>query len=134
VKFAGITGGAEVLDVGCGTGVGAITAARVGAKATGVDFTPKLLERAKENAVLTKLDIHWLEGDAEALLVGDARFDIVVSQFGHMFAPRPEMAIREMLRGLKPGGTMAFSEVAQEVCKRRTGGVAFGTRNPNRGR
>jgi 2-polyprenyl-3-methyl-5-hydroxy-6-metoxy-1,4-benzoquinol methylase len=56
-----------VRDVGCGTGVVAITAVRVGAKVTGVDLTPKLLERAKENAAVTKLDIHWLEGDAEAL-------------------------------------------------------------------
>lgn len=48
-------------------------------------------------------------GDAEELPFPDASFDVVVSQFGHMFAPRPEVAAREMLRVLKPGGTIAFS-------------------------
>jgi ubiquinone/menaquinone biosynthesis C-methylase UbiE len=93
----------------------AITAVRVGAKVTGVDLTPKLLERAKENAAVTKLDIHWLEGDAEALPVGDVKFDVVVSQFGHMFAPRPEMAIRGMFRVLRSGGTIAFSTGPPEL-------------------
>jgi SAM-dependent methyltransferase len=49
------------------------------------------------------------EGDAEALPFADASFDVVVSQFAHMFAPRPGVTIGEMLRVLKPGGTIAFS-------------------------
>lgn len=109
VRYAGIAAGQRVLDVGTGTGVVALTAARTGAKVTGLDLTPALLERARENAALAELPVDWREGDAEALPFEDASFDVVVSQFGHMFALRAEVATREMLRVLKPGGTVAFS-------------------------
>ena len=115
VKYAGVERGREVLDVGCGTGVVALTAARSGAKLTGVDLTPELLARARENGAIMGLDVAWQEGDAEALPFADAKFDIVVSQFGHMFAPRPEIATKEMLRVLKPGGTIAFSTWPPEL-------------------
>jgi ubiquinone/menaquinone biosynthesis C-methylase UbiE len=115
VKYAGVERGREVLDVGCGTGVVALTAARLGAKVTGVDLTPELLARARENGAIMGLDVAWQEGDAEALPFADAKFDIVVSQFGHMFAPRPEIAVKEMLRVLKPGGTIAFSTWPPEL-------------------
>jgi SAM-dependent methyltransferase len=115
VRFAGITAGAEVLDVACGTGVVALTAARYGAKVTGVDLTPELIARAKENTALMKLEAKWHEGDAEALPVPDATFDFVVSQFGHMFAPRPDVVVKEMLRVLKPGGTIAFATWPPEL-------------------
>src|SRR5436309_8463768 len=115
VKYAGVERGREVLDVGCGTGVVALTAARFGAKVTGVDLTPELLVRARENGAIMGLDVAWQEGDAEALPFADAKFDIVVSQFGHMFAPRPEIAVKEMLRVLKPGGTIAFSTWPPEL-------------------
>jgi ubiquinone/menaquinone biosynthesis C-methylase UbiE len=61
---------------------------------TGADLTPKLLERARENAAIMKLEIEWREADVEALPFPDAQFDVVVSQFGHMFAPRPDVAMR----------------------------------------
>jgi SAM-dependent methyltransferase len=109
VKFAGVHAGQRVLDVGCGTGVVALTAARAGAKVTGLDLTPELLERARFNSQVAGLDIDWHEGDAEELPFADASFDAVLSQYGHMFAPRPEVAVSEMLRVLKPGGTIAFS-------------------------
>jgi SAM-dependent methyltransferase len=115
VKRAGITRGAHVLDVGCGTGVVALTAARLGAVVTGADLTPALVARARENAALMKLEAKFVEGDAEELPFGDATFDVVVSQFGHMFAPRPERATAEMLRVLKPGGTIAFSTWPPEL-------------------
>ncbi|MDP9149307.1 MAG: class I SAM-dependent methyltransferase [Myxococcota bacterium] len=115
VKFAGVERGNQVLDVGCGTGVVALTAARLGATVTGVDLTPKLLERARENSGIMSLSVTWIEGDAEALPVGDAKFDVVLSQFGHMFAPRPQVTVREMLRVLKPGGTIAFSTWPPEL-------------------
>jgi ubiquinone/menaquinone biosynthesis C-methylase UbiE len=115
VKYAGVERGKEVLDVGCGTGVVALTAARLGAKTTGVDLTPELLARARENGQIMGLDVAWQEADAEALPFADAKFDIVVSQFGHMFAPRPEIAVKEMLRVLKPGGTIAFSTWPPEL-------------------
>jgi len=115
VKFVGLEPGMRVLDVGCGTGVVALTAARIGARVTGSDLTPKLIERARENSKIMGLDIAWDVADAEALPYKDGEFDAVVSQFGHMFAPRPEIAVREMLRVLKPGGTIAFSTWPPEL-------------------
>jgi SAM-dependent methyltransferase len=115
VRFAEIGKGAEVLDVACGTGVVALTAARLGARVTGIDLTPELVARAKENATLMQLEATFQEGDAEALPAPDAKFDVVVSQFGHMFAPRPEVAIKEMLRVLKPGGRIAFTTWPPEL-------------------
>jgi ubiquinone/menaquinone biosynthesis C-methylase UbiE len=109
VKFAGITSGMHVLDVACGTGVAAIPAARIGAKVTALDLTPELLDRARFNAGLAGVEIEWHEGDVEKLPFADSAFDAVISQFGHIFAPRPAMALAEMLRVLKPGGTIAFS-------------------------
>jgi SAM-dependent methyltransferase len=115
VRFAGIRAGERVLDVGCGTGVVALTAARAGAQVNGLDLTPALLERARQNATLAGVNIDFKEGDAESLPYADGSFDVVVSQFGHMFAPRPEVAVREMLRVLKPGGRIAFSTWPPEM-------------------
>jgi len=115
VRFAGVTAGATVLDVGCGTGVVALTAARRGARASGLDLTPALLEVARENSALSGLDVAWREGDAEALPYDDASFDFVLSQFGHMFGPRPAVVTAEMLCVLKPGGVMAFSTWPPEL-------------------
>jgi ubiquinone/menaquinone biosynthesis C-methylase UbiE len=83
---------------------------------TGIDLTPELLQRARENAVIAGVDIEWHEGDVESLPFGDGTFDMVLSQFGHMFAPRHEVATREMLRVLKPGGLLAFSTWPPELC------------------
>jgi SAM-dependent methyltransferase len=115
VRHACIQAGQRVLDVACGTGVVAVTAARMGARVTGLDFTPELLTRARENALVASVDIDWHEGDVEYLPFEAASFDVVLSQFGHMFAPRPEVSIAEMLRVLKPGGTIAFSTWPPEL-------------------
>jgi ubiquinone/menaquinone biosynthesis C-methylase UbiE len=109
VEFAEIKPGETVLDVGTGTGVVAVTAARAGASVTGLDLTPALLEAARENARIAQLDIQWVEGDAENLPFPDGQFDVVVSQFGHMFAPRPDVTVGQMRRVLKPGGRIAFA-------------------------
>lgn len=109
VRFAGVRAGQRVLDVGSGTGVVAVTAARQGAQVTGSDLTPALLEQARHNAEIAGVAVDWREADAEALPFANGAFDVVLSQFGHMFAPRPEVAIAEMLRVLAPGGTLAFS-------------------------
>ena len=120
VRHAGVRAGQRVLDVGCGTGVVAITAARRGAQVTGLDLTPPLLEQARENSRIAGVTVEWLEDDAESLPFEDATFDIVLSQFGHMFAPRPEVALDEMLRVLKPGGMIAFSTWPPELYVGRT--------------
>jgi len=115
VKWAGVRSGRRVLDAACGTGVVSVTAARLGAQVTGLDLTPELLERARENARIAGVEIDWHEGDVEKLPFGDATFDFVLSEFGHIFAPRPEVAIGEMLRVLKPGGMIAFSTWPPEL-------------------
>ncbi|HEX7631606.1 MAG TPA: class I SAM-dependent methyltransferase [Lacunisphaera sp.] len=110
VRFAGIASGEKVLDVGTGTGVVAVTAARAGARVSAMDLSPVLLEDARHNAQIAGIEgIEWAEGDAEKLPYADASFDVVLSQFGHMFAPRPEVAISEIRRVLRPGGRVAFA-------------------------
>lgn len=115
VRHAGVRAGQRLLDVACGTGVAAVTAARAGATVTGLDLTALLLEKARENARIAGLTIDWHEGDAEALPFDAGAFDVVLSQFGHMFAPRPAVAVSEMLRVLKPGGVLAFSTWPPEL-------------------
>ena len=101
--------GMRVLDVACGTGNTAIPLARLGAIVTGVDIAPNLLEEARARAAEEKLEIKFDEGDAEKLPYGDASFDAVVSMFGAMFAPRPEMVASEFARVLRPGGLLAMA-------------------------
>ena len=109
VAYSGVRAGEKVLDVACGTGVVALTAARQGALVSGLDLAPALLEEARKNAAIIDAKIEFIEGDVEAMPYATGTFDVVLSQFGHMFAPRPEVATAEMLRVLKPSGTIAFS-------------------------
>jgi len=120
VRFAGIAPAMRVLDAGCGTGVVAVTAARLGSIVKGADLTPELLIRARENAQIANVDVEWIEADVEKLPFADGEFDAVLSQFAHMFAPRPDISIREILRVLRPGGTIAFSTWPPEVLVGRT--------------
>ena len=96
--------GDRVLDVAAGAGNAAIPAALDGAVVVASDLTPELLDAGRWEATARGLDLDWREADAEALPFGDAQYDVVLSQFGHMFAPRPALALAEMLRVLKPGG------------------------------
>ena len=110
VACAGVSPGDAVLDVGTGTGVVALTASRTGARVAALDLTPELLAQARENSRIAGDErVEWTEGDAEQLPYADASFDVVLSQFGHMFAPRPTVAVAEMRRVLKPGGRIAFA-------------------------
>ena len=126
VRFAGVRTGDRVLDVGTGSGLVAIVAAQQGARAVGADPTPELLAKAKENAALAgHPDIEWQEGTAEALPFRDATFDVVLSQYAHMFSPQPEAAAREMLRVLKPAGRIAFAAWRPDGLAPRLMGLAF---------
>jgi 2-polyprenyl-3-methyl-5-hydroxy-6-metoxy-1,4-benzoquinol methylase len=105
----GIAPGARVLDVACGTGNTAIPAARAGAVVTGVDIATNLLEQARERAAAEGVSIRFDEGDAEQLPYDAAAFDVVVTMFGAMFAPRFKLVAAEMARVLKPGGVVAMA-------------------------
>ena len=109
VNRIGIIPGAQLLDVACGTGNSAIPAARAGANVTGVDIATNSLEQAKKRAAAEKLPIRFEEGDAEDLSYPDASFDLVLTMFGAMFAPRPEKVAAELLRVCKPGGVIAMA-------------------------
>jgi SAM-dependent methyltransferase len=106
--------GLKVLDVACGTGNIAIPAARAGAEVVGVDIAPNLLEQAQKRTAAEGLEVQFEEGDAEALPYPDAVFDIVITMFGAMFAPRPERVAAELLRVAKPGGTIAMANWTPE--------------------
>ena len=106
--------GARVLDVACGTGNLAVPAARAGAAVTGVDIAANLLEQARARAAAEGLSIRFDEGDAEALPYADASFDEVVTMFGAMFAPRPELAAAELVRVCRPGGRIAMANWTPE--------------------
>jgi SAM-dependent methyltransferase len=120
-----ITGGAEdfiarlplpanarVLDVACGTGNTTIPLAKRGMHVTGLDLAPNLLEQARARAAEAGLAADFIEGDAEQLPFADGTFDAVVTMFGAMFAPRPEIVASELARVLKPGGMLAMANWA----------------------
>jgi SAM-dependent methyltransferase len=109
VARIGIRPGAKVLDVACGTGNTAIPAAKAGASVTGVDIARNSLEQAKKWAESEQLNVRFEEGDAEELPYADHSFDVVVTMFGAMFAPRPEKVAAELLRVCKPGGIIAMA-------------------------
>ena len=108
VSKLGITKGLKVLDLGCGDGTTALPEARLGADVLGVDIAQNLVEagnkRAKEEGLT---NIKFQEGDASDLHeLKDHAFDLVVSIFGAMFAPKPFDVAKEMVRVTRPGGRM----------------------------
>ena len=109
VKRLGLKPGSKVLDVACGTGNLALPAARLGADVTGVDIAPNLVEQARANAEREGLKAQFEEGDAEALPYADASFDAVITMFGAMFAPRPDLVAAELKRVTKAGGLIAMA-------------------------
>lgn len=106
--------GSKVLDVACGNGNLSFPAARIGAQVTGIDIVPDLIRQAKEKAPVENLEMNFDVGDAEALPYGENEFDYVVSMFGVMFAPRPDVAVSELLRVCKPGGVIALANWTPE--------------------
>lgn len=104
-----IVPGERVIDVACGSGNGAISAARrAWGNVVGADYVPALLERGRERAVVERLEVEFVEADAQALPFEDASFDVAMSIFGAMFAPDQHKAAEELLRVVKPGGRIGM--------------------------
>jgi SAM-dependent methyltransferase len=110
VRKLGITRGMKVLDLACGDGTTAVPEAKLGADVQGIDIARNLVEagnkRAQEHGLT---NLKFQEGDATNLAqVPDKSFDLVVSIFGAMFAPRPFDVAKEMVRVTKPGGRIVM--------------------------
>lgn len=100
----------EVLDIGCGTGSVAITAARRGARVTGIDVAPAMLDHARTNANIADFGgIEWQEGNAVNLPFEADAFDVTLSSLGHMYGDPPEETTAELLRVTRPDGTIGFT-------------------------
>src|SRR5437763_13876098 len=106
----GVTPGLRVLDVGCGDGTTAIPAAQLGAEVLGVDIASNLVAAGNARAQSLGLDnCSFREGDASDLReLEDERFDLVISIFGAMFAPRPFDVAKELVRVTRPGGRIVM--------------------------
>ena len=110
VATLGVTAGLKVLDLGCGDGTTALPAARLGAEVLGVDIASNLVEAGNRRAQQEGLtNCRFQEGDATNLSeLADHSFDLVVSIFGAMFAPKPFDVAREMVRVSRPGGRIVM--------------------------
>ena len=110
VRKLGITEGLQVLDLGCGDGTTAVPAAQLGADVLGVDIASNLVAAGNARAeALGLTNLRFQEGDATDLHeLDDESFDLVVSIFGAMFAPKPFDVAKEMVRVTKPGGRIVM--------------------------
>ena len=110
VRTLGVTDGLKVLDLGCGDGTTAIPAARLGADVLGVDIASNLVQAGNARAEsLGVANCRFQEGDASDLSkLEDDSFDLVVSIFGAMFAPKPFEVAKEMVRVTRPGGRIVM--------------------------
>jgi SAM-dependent methyltransferase len=110
VRRIGITKGLKVLDLGCGDGTTALPSAQMGADVLGVDIARNLVEAGNNRATEHGLtNLTFREGDATNLAsIPDGEFDVVVSIFGAMFAPKPFDVAKEMVRVTKPGGRIVM--------------------------
>lgn len=110
VQRIGISKGLQVLDLGCGDGTTALPAAQLGADVLGVDIARNLVEAGNKRAAEQGLtNCRFQEGDASDLRpLPDQSFDLVVSIFGAMFAPKPFEVAKEMVRVTRPGGRIVM--------------------------
>lgn len=109
VERLGVSADHDYLDVATGNGNAAILAARRGARTTGLDLVPKLIDAARERSRQEGLDVEWIVGDAQDLPFADDSFDRVSSVFGAMFAPDHATAAAEIVRVCRPGGLIAVT-------------------------
>ncbi len=110
VQAIGITPPLRVLDLGCGDGTTAVPMAQLGAEVVGIDIARNLVAAGNKRAAEAGLDhLKFQEGDACNLAgVGDHSFDLTISVFGAMFAPKPFDVAKEMVRVTKPGGRIVM--------------------------
>jgi ubiquinone/menaquinone biosynthesis C-methylase UbiE len=108
VQAAGIRPGQRVLDVAAGSGNASIPAAEAGALVTASDLTPELFEAGRRIASQRGVELEWVEADAEALPFADDSFDTVISCVGAMFAPHHQVTADELVRVVRPGGTIGL--------------------------
>jgi ubiquinone/menaquinone biosynthesis C-methylase UbiE len=104
-----VSAGQEVLDVAAGDGNFALACAQEGASVVASDISPGMVERGRARAAAEGYDVEWLEADAEELPFDDERFDCAGSVFGAMIAPRPERVASELMRVVRPGGTVGMT-------------------------
>jgi SAM-dependent methyltransferase len=109
VQAVKVSPGEDVLDVACGTGNAALRAAQAGGRVVGIDLTPELFDAGRRLAADARVEIEWVQGDAEELPFEDQSFDVVLSTFGCMFAPRHEITAHELARVLRPGGRLGIT-------------------------
>lgn len=100
--------GQKVLDVAAGTGNAAIPAARTGASVVASDLVPELLDEGRKVADAAGIRLRWEVGDAEALTYADASYDTVLSCVGAMFTPNHARTADELVRVVRPGGTIGL--------------------------
>lgn len=108
VQACGVRSGQRVLDIAAGSGNAAIPAAAAGATVTASDLTPELFEVGRSIAARRGVELDWVEADAEALPFGDNSFDVAMSCVGAMFAPHHQVTADEIVRVVRPGGTIAM--------------------------
>lgn len=109
LEACGTVSGQCLLDVGAGDGSLALAAARAGAQVVASDVSPVLVERGRERARASGLDVEWGVADVEALPYADQSFECVASNFGVIYADDPRLAVAEMERVVRPGGIVAIT-------------------------
>ena len=108
VRACGVKPGDRVLDVAAGSGNASIPAAAAGGLVTASDLTPELFDAGRRIAAQLGVELEWVEADAEAMPFADNSFDVVMSCVGAMFAPHHQATADELVRVLRPGGTIGM--------------------------
>jgi ubiquinone/menaquinone biosynthesis C-methylase UbiE len=108
VEACGVQPGQRVLDVAAGSGNAAVPAAATGASVVASDLTPELFDAGRRIAETRGVELEWTEADAEAMPFDDNSFDVVMSCVGAMFAPHHRQTADEIVRVVRPGGTIGM--------------------------